>query len=298
MKLLKTLFYIFLILAVPVVFSACDDMDEPYLVQTAPPVDPDPDDPDNGNDTIVRKYLLEKFTGHRCVGCPAGDETAKILKDFYDDRLVVVSIHAGFFSMPLGEPYTMDFRTPEGNELNSHFGISSNPNGLISRREYEGSLILPPASWGSAIVDMEDIPAEFSLSLEVEEKSPGSYSLTAFINALKPMTENFRLVVLLTESGIVSPQSISGNPNYPEGVIMDYTHNNVLRKGITNIWGAELNKGALAPSILLEKDYDFSLEPDWVAENCHIVAFIMREEGNENGYPLEIMQVESIPLAE
>ena len=81
-----------------------------------------PDMENNPEDTTtenqLRQVLIEEFTGVRCVNCPAGSEAIENLLDSYGDQLVAISIHAGFFSPPMGESQ-YDFRTDEGNNLMS-----------------------------------------------------------------------------------------------------------------------------------------------------------------------------------
>ena len=70
-------------------------------------------------DTMVeqnmKKVLIEEFTGVRCVNCPEGSEKIETLLAIHGERLVAVSIHAGFFATAFsGEE---EFNTPEGEAL-------------------------------------------------------------------------------------------------------------------------------------------------------------------------------------
>ncbi len=263
-----------------ILWSGCDIVEAPYIV------DRDTELPDDGE--VVRAFLLEEFTGHQCPNCPAGSEEAEILKNFYGDRLVIVSVHAGWFARTTGGDFTYDFRTPEGEAMNSYFGIEQNPVGLVNRVEFESSLLLGPTAWGSAMAVLDDAAPAFSLNLEAE-KSGSNYNLFVNVRALQDLELDYYLVALVTEDGIISPQKINSNPDYPDGIIMDYEHNHVLRRGITDIWGDQLNEQPVTTGDTFQRDYSFSADSEWVEENCHIVVYVMSQT-------MEIMQVAEIPF--
>ena len=110
-------------------FFGCDKVEGPYGVSGN--ITP----PDSTSDTIVRKVLLEDFTGHTCQACPASHAEAKRLQDIYGEQLVVLSIHAGFFAWPQGAPYQDNFQTTEGTAIATDFNLInlSFPKGMINR---------------------------------------------------------------------------------------------------------------------------------------------------------------------
>ena len=55
-----------------------------------------------GNDTaLVRKFILEEFTGHQCPNCPQGNIKAQQLKSIYGEKLILSKILENnlFYSM-------------------------------------------------------------------------------------------------------------------------------------------------------------------------------------------------------
>jgi hypothetical protein len=260
-------------------FYGCDKIEPPYMTGTQQ---------GGENGEVVRKFLLEEFTGHRCPNCPAGTEMAKTLKNLYGDRLVIVSVHAGFFANPMSAPFNYDFRTPEGTALNSHFGISQNPIGMVNRTEFEGALLLTPASWGSAMQALEDIEPGFKLDVSITSVSGNIYRVDADVTALSDHEGELYLVALILEDGIIKPQKIN-HPDYPDGEILDYEHNHVLRKGITGIWGDKIIDDSFSQGYIMENSYTFELEDSWVAANCSVVVYIMNSG-------MEILQVEEKKL--
>ena len=61
-----------------------------------PDMENDPTDTTD-TDSIVRQVLIEEFTGVRCVNCPEGSIAIENLLEAYDEQLVAISIHSGFF---------------------------------------------------------------------------------------------------------------------------------------------------------------------------------------------------------
>ena len=67
-----------------------------------------------------RTALLEDYTGIHCVNCPDGHVIMASIAAANPGLVSLVGIHAGGFAVPSGtEP---DFRTAEGNALNSFYG--------------------------------------------------------------------------------------------------------------------------------------------------------------------------------
>ncbi len=276
MNSLRFLFLLSSFLLITILWSGCDKIEQPYMTENQSGDD---------NDSVVRNFLLEEFTGHQCPNCPVGSREAKLLKEFYGDRLVIISIHAGWFANPMGSTFSYDFRTPEGNELNTFFGIEQNPVGLVNRVEFENSLILGPSAWGSAMAVLKDSEPDFKLALQLNQSS-GNYTLEAEATALSNLDQEYFLVAVVTEDGIIKPQKVN-DPDYPDGYIPDYEHNHVLRKGLTNIWGDKLNEENLSSGQSIQKTYTFSADSEWDTNNCHIVAYVM----NQN---LEVLQAQEI----
>ena len=72
-----------LLLFVITILTACDKIEGPYGVKGVPII---------GD----QKVLLEDFTGHTCQACPNAHREGKRLRDIYDERLVVLAVHADF----------------------------------------------------------------------------------------------------------------------------------------------------------------------------------------------------------
>ncbi|NCD42222.1 MAG: hypothetical protein EOL88_09040 [Bacteroidia bacterium] len=114
----------FVMVLLMVLFTGCDKIEAPYLINKGPVEG-------GGGETGKRVILLEEFTGHACVNCPEAALLLNDLKTLYGEQLLVISVHAGFFAMPLGE-LTADYRTAAGTAINDYFGVTANPSGMVS----------------------------------------------------------------------------------------------------------------------------------------------------------------------
>ncbi len=264
-------FLIFLLLL------SCDKIDPPYMTGH------DNNNGNNGED--VRKVLLEEFTGHRCPNCPEGSKTAEELSNFYGNRVVIMSIHAGFFAEPSASPFEYDFITEEGNELHDFFSIHLYPSGMINRKSFNGSPSMSPAGWGEAISQVIDTEPGFSLELLLQyDQQNKQLKVDADVLILADSENIYYLSLFLTENNIIKPQS-TNNPEYPEGIIEDYRHDHVLRKAINNTWGEQINQIPVFNGDTFSKSYSLYLDDEWIPQNCSVIAFVY----NKNTH--EIMQV-------
>ncbi len=282
---MKNTSYIFRSIATVIVIGigisllpSCDIVEEPYLEKIG------------GNDTTptderVRKVLLEDFTGQKCPNCPDAAEIAHTLKELYGDRLVVVALHAGFYSTPDGSgEFTSDFRTAQGDELNSFFNISlyGYPMGLVNRTDYGGYPVVPKASWETAVgIQMElDPVADINIT---NTYNSGTRKLDCKLETefLEELDGTYNICAFIIESGIVSPQQTD------HGVVTDYVHDHMLRGSLNGTWGDLVGTDGMAVTgTTLTNNYTFTLPSGWNADNCAVAAFIYNTE------TLEVVQAE------
>jgi hypothetical protein len=272
-----TLLGIFLGLAL---FPSCDIIEEPYLVKI---------DSNDGPDTVnkVRKILLEDFTGQQCPNCPKAAQEAQNIKAIYGEQLVIVSIHAGNYSEPAATGnFTADYRTPEGNELNSYFALQGYPMGMVNRAEYGGSLLLVKDSWQSAVDAQADLDIQAWITIDNSyNASTRKLDCSLETEFLADLSGTYNICVYLLESGIVSPQKTL------TGTVLDYTHNHMLRTTLNGTWGEPVGTdGQAVTGSKVTNNYSYTLPAEWNADNCAIVAYIYNTE------TLEIVQAEEVAV--
>jgi hypothetical protein len=267
------------ILAVFIIaLGSCDIIKEPYL-QT-----------ETGPNSNIRKVLLEEFTGHQCPNCPAGSATAKKIQDYYGDKLIIISYHSGFYART-SSSFPVDYRTPEGTELDAFFKVPYYPSGMINRTSINNTNIYGSVDWSEVIASQIRIKPDVSIQITTEYDKPGkSLKTTVKVKALRDLSYKSQLSVCLTEDYLVSAQSISGDPSYPSGFIPDYNHMHVFRSSLNGVWGEPVfEPGAPFSS---EKIFSFSkiLDEKYNPENCNIVAFVYKEKDKT------ILQAESVKI--
>ena len=269
------------------VLYSCDKVSPPYAVTN-----------NNGPDTnaVIRKVLLEDYTGHKCPNCPAAAVTASDLKAIYGEKLIVMSVHAGSFANVFSPDFLYDFRCTSGNEYNTFFGISivGNPNGMINRKFVNSSIIIAPTAWGSTLSEIIDLPPDANIQITNTYNS-GTKELNTEIKSkfLNPLTGLYKLVVLVLEDSIVAPQQNGVNeiPGYPSPnantIITNYVHRHVLRGAINSTWGDTLAIDPIPTSTFITKTYNnYTLNSAWDENHCMVIAFIYNAVTNE------IVQVE------
>ena len=264
----------FLISTILVVFIAgCDIVEEPYLEKVGTIKPP----PDTGQ--IVRKVLLEDFTGHKCPNCP---EAAALIHDqlmpVFGEQLIVISVHAGNFAEPSPSgDFTADYRTSVGNDLNSYFPIPGYPTGMVNRKVYKGNTVLYIGDWQGAIQAQVDLPVQADIVI-TNEYNASTRELTCTLEStfLENLSGTYNICAFLTESGIISAQQNESQ------VDLDYVHNHMLRASLNGTWGELVGEDGLAVAdAVLTDEFSITLNDGWNAENCSVVAFIYSNDSKE-----------------
>lgn len=271
----KIIFILSIALAGMILAPSCDIVEEPYL-KSVSGGGPDPGE-------TVRKVLLEDYTGHKCPNCPEAAELAHNFKHIYQEQLVLLTVHAGFYASPdaTGD-FTADFRTPEGNAIHDHYDFFAYPTGLVNRTGYKGNTVLFTSDWEGAIEAIIDEPAQAKITL-TNSYNAGSRTLTcqAETEFMENLSGTYHICVFIVESDIVSPQKNE------QGITLDYVHNHVLRASMNGTWGGPVGENGLAlMSEVQENEYSYVLPSSWVAANCAVVAFVY-DEGTK-----EVLQAE------
>jgi hypothetical protein len=279
MRIIKV---ISIIIAIAFAFASCDKVEPPYQSGF---------DCSSGN----KKVLIEDYTGHTCVNCPGAAVTAHEIQSNCEERIIIISVHAGFFAEPLSNSeFEYDFRTEAGEEWNNFFGIVSNPNGLVNRVNYDGNYVLSPGKWAEEAnkVLAENSPVNINI---FNNFNPSTNKLTTKVDGefVGNVDGNYNLIVCLTENHIIKPQKNNDASIGNVGTIMDYEHMHVLRKVLNGNWGESFINGSATSGQTITKTYELSFDgTDWNADNCNIVAFIC------NVADKSVMQVNESPLTQ
>lgn len=282
----RYLTYIFAITTGLFLFSSCDKIDAPYVIP-APPQDtaacPVPEFP--VMTAHYKRAFLEDYTGHNCPNCPRAALTARDLKTLYEDSLVVITVHAGFFAKPsTGDPlWAYDFKTAAGTEWDNYFkvGAVGNPNGMVSRKGFtENKQVLAPALWANAVKATVAEAPLMDLQLITEYNATEDklciHTKTTFLQTVTDRSLN--LLVVMTEDSIVQPQKNSEAAVGQTPQIMDYVHMHVLRGAVNGSWGTPVLLKTETSSDPVVKTFPthftgFNVNT-MIPKNCRVVAFV------------------------
>jgi thiol-disulfide isomerase/thioredoxin len=264
------------------IWQACDEIDDPYKIPTGGGII------DTGN--VVKKIILiEEFTGQRCPNCPEMAASIKSLQESFEDKIVVVAIHAGFFAMPIGGTFSTDYRTPAGTELDQFFDIGSAgyPKGLVNRTGYTtGTFRLESDELAGRVVELLEGDTLINIGIKhTYSPDPRAVDIEVNVNTLAQVQSRLLLSVVITEDNIVSPQQDKTE------IISDYVHQHVLRTSLNGTWGDQLSDGSqVDPGTSFKQNYQATLSAAWNDENCNIVAFVY------DGDTYEVLQAVEVKI--
>ena len=235
-------------------FFGCDKIEGPYGVSngTTPT--------DTTTDTILRKVLLEDFTGHTCQACPASHAEAKRLHDIYGEQLVVLSVHAGFFAWPQNAPYQNNFQTTEGTAIATDFNVINLnfPKGMVNRLYKPATTsqyIFDWPDWETNIDTILDKPADAGIDIANSFNTTDSMmTATIDIKMVNDYANPINLAVYFAEDSIVSPQK-NGSVD-----VLNYIHRHVLRGSFSGTFGETLGNSATAGQEI-KRTYSTKLKP-------------------------------------
>ena len=240
------------------------------------------------------KVLLEDFTGHLCGNCPRAHEQLEQLEENYGDNLIVIAIHAGGFANTFpAAGYEPDYTTLMGDDLESHYDADNEglPVGMVNRRTWQDGKVLQKfAGWGTQISTIlaEEPPLKIELSAELGDNN--DIDVDVDLTYFQPGSADHHLVVVVTEDSIYSKQS---DYDEPSGSISSYHHKHMLRGTFTNgTWGDQISTSAIDAGDIFDKDITTAWNSDWVAANCHIVAYVIDNSTKE------ILQAEQVSITE
>lgn len=254
MKLHK-LIYTAALCTAALAFAACSEIDEADRFIYVKPAD------------VNRAVLIEDFTGQLCTNCPtATTEIENLIAGYGDTAVIAVGIHSG----PMGyEGYgdNIGLLTETGDEYFYHWGITSQPAGIVNR----SSGVLKYSDWAAAV--RNEISKQASLSLDVSNAYDESNRvLNISVSSLGTNgTTTGKIQVWLVEDDIVAVQLMpDGSENY------SYVHNHVFRAAVNGTWGDDFS---IAEGESLSNDFTYSIPTNWKPENVSVVAFIYNSAG-------------------
>lgn len=262
---MKRISIILAVSAIVLAFASCDKIEEPYI-----------------KDVVVtgdRVVFLEDYTGVKCINCPEAAEIAHELLENYPSNLVVVSVHAGFLSVPL--PGSPDFRTEAGTTWYDAFDLHTNPIGTINRmKKADGSYGYNSDAWGTKIDEevQKDMSAYFDLIPSYDETTR-TLDVTLRGEFAQELTGDFYIFAGIMEDSIQAKQLT------PNGMNNNYWHRHVFRTPINGIWGEPFFKGLTEVEQPIYKRFSITIDTTYNEDQCYVFAYIY-----DNALEGEILQ--------
>lgn len=270
---MKKVLNILVVLCISVFIFSCDKIEPPFTTDQ------------NQIDTttqVKQMVFVEYFTGHRCVTCPTESRRLKNLQEQYSDRLIYVSIHAGFFATPIPGNYSTDYRTTTGNDLDALFGVTaiSTPNALINRKEFEGTKVISPGSWASIIAS--EILIAPTIKIDVEADINGqTINVNTATTTLQNLEGKHDISVFIVEDSLMSYQKNNNSEIGSVPDIADYYHRYVLRESITGSLGVTLFDVSSQTNEIHDKQFNVSLNSTWDKLKLYAICFITNSSTGE-----------------
>lgn len=280
------------------VVSSCDKVDNPYPVQQSLELDTTLY-PGNWNDYLAtewptfaantntnRNILIEDFTGHTCVFCPAAADLAHQLYLDNPGRIYISTIHAGpegigSFQTVQAPDYPLDFTNPQGVEIGIYFGtndggFSGNPRGTISRIKSGGNVFQSPSAWTSmtnAAISANDLKVNIQSKLNYYAPTKGAFLHTEVEVLDGSLASELAMVVYLQEDSLVGDQKMSDNSHNSS-----YVHRDIMRKCIDGrAFGRALSTSDMTNGKYY-LNYSFvvpnQLDGNYNAENMHLLIYV------------------------
>lgn len=282
---MKNWFFYLMLAALPLFVSGCEEI-PPVLNPNMGGNTGGPTDLENQQ----RQVLVEEFTGVRCVNCPAGAQAIAALRSIHGERLIPVSIHAGFFAQPYAES-AENYANADGNAIQTYLGEPLGyPTAVINRQQFSGeaSLQVGQGLWAGYVAEeLTQAPRVKLAATHTYDPATRQVSGVLSFHPQENITESdVRYTILLVQDHIQDYQLT------PAGVNAQYDHRHVFRAAVTSTSGTQIGE-ALNQGQVVNKNFSYTLQPNWVAENCYLVLL-----AHLNGDSKEVLQAIEVKVVE
>ena len=242
------------------------------------------------NTNTNRNVLLEDYTGHRCPNCPAAAAVAKEIEETSNDRVYVVSVHAGKNGLtpfqdtasdcgtvdnPNGEFCTVfwcDESIAYGEAFGqSGFGFFANPQGTVNRISFDPFMFGASTEWN----DWADQVINENL-LKVDLQAQSNYYTETNGLYLHVETEfkqdlsggDYKLVTYLLQNHTEDFQDSASS------ILDDYDHHNIFRGCIDGLpWGRPVT-GSYTAGSKAYFDYSYELPFGMTNSDYHLIIYV------------------------
>jgi len=239
----------------------------------------------NPNTNMDRNVLIEDFTGHKCIFCPAAADLAHQLQEANPGRVFVASIHSGVDGIgdfqSVDAEYTLDFTNPDGLAIGTWFGLNDpgfvgNPRGPINRLNIGGNIFQGPGQWSSitsTLLTENNLRVNLQSKLNYFPSTKGAF-LHVEVDKIDPsLTNDLGIVGYIIEDSLVGDQKMSDNSHNHE-----YIHRDIHRKNLAcmpfgrQITSADMLNGKYYINYSFE--VPSQLDGSYNIENMHVLIYV------------------------
>lgn len=251
---MKKLFPICVMSALVMLLMGCDKIDIDNIHK--------PYSGNNGSKTV----LIKDFTGVRCVNCPEAAETAHELQhQLGEDRVFIMSVHAGFLAMPTGK--FPDFRTEEGTLWYNN--NAANPLFSVDHVALTEGNTLNVSQLDSPVAEALAEPQIFDIAVEnTYDEATRQVRVKNTFSATSDADGKFYATVCLLEDSIVGRQAVPG------GIDTAYVFRNVFRGTLNGAEGMMVSNGSLYVNDEFTSTFSMAIDSAYNVDQCYIMTYL------------------------
>lgn len=240
------------------------------------------------NSNTQRNVLIEDFTGHQCVNCPASTANMEQLIATNPEHIFGVAIHAGPGGLDGFQVTSSEYPTvlycDAGLEIGLHFGENipgstflGNPAFCVNRIKANNQFT---SNAGSAIANKTNACLASPLKINIQAETNyfastrGLFLHTEVAKVDPSLTADLAIVVYLVEDSLIAPQLVPTSMD-PSGKDDDYIHRDILRGCIDGrTFGKDLTASDLGQNGNYLLNYSYRLPDQYNAANMKLYIYV------------------------
>jgi hypothetical protein len=224
---------------------------------------------------VPKRMVVEFCTGTWCGWCPCGHTAADEILVTYPNTIFIAYHGAS----------TDPWQNFNGNAIRSMLGFAAYPTGIFDRTNHPGNGSSYPyityTMWSSyAASRMNSTPNSMvNVLVTSNNYNPTTREISTTVNctAEQNLTDQYKIVFVLTEDNVVYPQYFYASCGSPVGYHNDYIHEYIARSVMNNVNGENLNTGTWNQNQTITKTITATLDPTWVAANCNVNVIVYKD---------------------
>lgn len=225
--------------------------------------------------TVVKKVVVEDYTGTWCGWCPEGTVILENLEAANPNNMFAIANHSGDA-----------LEVPEGAAIDAGIQVSGYPNGSVDRFRFadQSKISMSRSAWQSKFNARAATTAIASISfsgLEVNNTT-GTFKGTVNVKFVSAPTAGvpLSLQVYVMEDSIPATGTFAQG-NYSSSVqggaspLTNWFHNHTLRDALGGNWGWEdVIPATPQVGVTYSKQFEFTLPANFVAKHVHFLGFV------------------------